>query len=91
MGPYEIFKQVRKVAFELNLPTELIPVHLVFDVSILKKCVCNPLSILWNDGLGVDENLIYEEFSVEIRYFQNKNLRNKEVASVKISIGKPSS
>ncbi len=41
------------------------------------------MSILPIEGLGVDENLSYDEVPVKILDFQDK-LRNKEVASVKV-------
>ncbi|WMV14236.1 hypothetical protein MTR67_007621 [Solanum verrucosum] len=37
-----------------------------------------------NEGLGVKENLSYEEVSIEILVWQVWKLRNKEVASVKV-------
>ena len=83
VGPYEILKCVGKVAYELKLPIELAPVHPVFHISMLKKCIGDPVSILLLEGLGVNENLSYEEVPVEI-FDQVKKLRNKEVASVKV-------
>ncbi|WMV24925.1 hypothetical protein MTR67_018310 [Solanum verrucosum] len=82
--PYEILKRVGKLAYELKLPIELAPVHLVFHISMLKKCIGDPVSILPLEGLGVNENLSYEVVPVEILYRQVKKLRNKEVASVKV-------
>jgi len=84
VGPYEILKRVGKVAYELKLPIELAPVHPVFHISMLKKCIGDPVSILPLEGLGVNENLSYEEVPVEILDRQVKKLRNKEVASVKV-------
>ncbi|KAK4737356.1 hypothetical protein R3W88_001053 [Solanum pinnatisectum] len=84
VGPYQILKRVGKVAYELDLPNELAPIHPVFHVSMLKKCIGDPVSILPLEGLGVDENLSYEDVSVEIMDRQVKRLRNKEVASVKV-------
>ncbi|WMV58614.1 hypothetical protein MTR67_051999 [Solanum verrucosum] len=84
VGPYEILKRVGKVAYELKLPIELAPVHLVFHIFMLKKCIGDPMSILLLEGLGVNENLSYEEVLVEILDRQVKKLRNKEVSSVKI-------
>ena len=46
MGPYEVFQWVRKVSYELKLPSELASIHLVFHVSRLKKCFGDPVSIL---------------------------------------------
>ncbi|WMV29938.1 hypothetical protein MTR67_023323 [Solanum verrucosum] len=84
IGPYEILKCVEKVTYELKLPIKLAPVYPVFHISMLKKCIGDPVSILPLEGLGVNENLSYEEVSVEILDRQVKKLRNKEVASVKV-------
>ncbi|WMV50283.1 hypothetical protein MTR67_043668 [Solanum verrucosum] len=83
-GLYQILTRVGKVAYELDLPSELALVHLVFHDSMLKKCIGDPVSILPLEGLGVDENLSYEEVSVEILDRQVKKLRNKKVVSVKV-------
>ncbi|KAK4716100.1 hypothetical protein R3W88_014438 [Solanum pinnatisectum] len=84
VGPYQILKCIGKGAYELDLPSELAPVHPVFHVSMLKKCIGDPVSILPLEGLGVNESLSYEEVPVEILDLQVKRLRNKEVASVKV-------
>ena len=75
MGPYEIFERVRKVSYELILPSKLALTHLVYHVYMLKKCVGDPESILPIEGLGVQENLSYEEVSVQILNRQVKKLR----------------
>ncbi|KAH0670724.1 hypothetical protein KY285_025700 [Solanum tuberosum] len=84
VGPYQILKRIGKVAYELYFPNELAPVHPVFHVSMLKKCIGDPVSIIPLEGLGVDESLSYEEIFVEILDRQIKRLRNKEVAFVKV-------
>ncbi|KAH0644862.1 hypothetical protein KY284_032746 [Solanum tuberosum] len=84
VGPYQILKRIGKVAYELDFPNELAPVHPVFHVSMLKKCIGDPVSIIPLEGLGVDESLSYEEIFVEILDRQVKRLRNKEVAFVKV-------
>ena len=66
IGPYEILQRVGNVAYELKLPQNLSFVHLVFHISMLKKCLGDPTSILPVKGLGVDEKLSYEEVIVEI-------------------------
>ncbi|XP_015068747.1 uncharacterized protein LOC107013322 [Solanum pennellii] len=83
MDPYQVLKRVCKVSYELELPNELAQDHPVFHVSMIKKCIGNPVSILPLQGLGVDENISYEEVPFEILDRQVKRLRNKEVASVK--------
>ena len=84
VGPYEILQIVGQAAYELKLPSELALVHQVFHISMLKKCIGDPESILPIEGLGTKDNLSYEEDLVKILDRQVKKLRNKEVASVKV-------
>ncbi|KAK4707065.1 hypothetical protein R3W88_033363 [Solanum pinnatisectum] len=83
-GQYQIVRYVGKVAYELDLPNELASVHPIFHVSIFKKCVGDPTSIVPLEGLEVKENLSYEEVPIEILDRQVKKLGNKEVASMKV-------
>ena len=73
-----------EVIYELALPTELASVHPVFHVSMLKKCLGDPTSILPVEGLGVGEDFSYEKVPVEILDRQVKRLRNKEIATMKV-------
>ncbi|WMV24790.1 hypothetical protein MTR67_018175, partial [Solanum verrucosum] len=66
VGSYQILRCIGKVAYELELPNELALVHPIFHVSMLKKCVGDPTSIVPLEGLGVDEDLSYEEVHVKI-------------------------
>jgi len=84
VGPYQIFRCIGKVAYELDLPNDLASVHLVFYVSLLKKCIGDPISIVPLESLGKKDSLSYEEVPVEILDRQVRKLRNKEVASVKV-------
>ena len=59
VGPYEILQRVGKVAYELKLPSELASVHLVFHVSMIKKCINDPKFILPIEGLGMKDKLSY--------------------------------
>ena len=61
MGPYEILKQVGIVSYEFKLLSELASVNQVFHISMLKKCIGDPVFILSVEGFGVYENLSYEE------------------------------
>ena len=72
------------MAYELALLAERASVHPVFHVFILKKCLGDPASILPVEGLGVGEDLSYEEIPVEILDRQVKRLRNKEIATAKV-------
>ncbi|TMW94798.1 hypothetical protein EJD97_009786 [Solanum chilense] len=64
--PYEVLQRVGKVAYEFNLPSELALVNPVYHDSMVKKCLGDPVSILPIEGLGVEEDLSYEEVLVEI-------------------------
>ena len=68
----------------MNLLSELALVLPIFHVSMLKKCIVDPESILPIEGLGVKDNLSCEEVPVQILDRQVKKLRNKKVASVKV-------
>ena len=84
VGPYEILQRVGKVAYELKLPSKLASVHPLIHVSMLKKCIGDPESILPIEGLGIKHYLSYEEVLVQILDRQVKKLRNKELVSVTV-------
>lgn len=66
VDPYQILTRVKKVTYELDLLSELAPVHPVFNVSMFKKRIGDLVSILRLEGLAVDENLSYEVVPLEI-------------------------
>ncbi|XP_069155631.1 uncharacterized protein [Solanum lycopersicum] len=78
------FGRKRKLSPSWRCITELASVHVVFHVSMLKKCRGDPEPIVPVDGLGVNEDLSYAYVHVEILDRQVKRLRNKEVSTVKI-------
>ena len=84
IGPYRIIRKVGRVAYELDLPSELESVHLVFHVSMLRKCVGDPTKIVPIDDVQVTAKQTYEEVLIAILDRQVRRLRNKEVASVKV-------
>ena len=46
VGPHDILQSACKVDYDLKLFSELASVYSVFDVSMLKKIIANPESIL---------------------------------------------
>src|SRR5687767_12569690 len=84
IGPNKVLRRIGKVAYELDLPSELAMVHPVFHVSMLRKFIGDENIIVPLQDVQIEENLSYEELPVEIVDRQVKWLRNKEIASVKV-------
>lgn len=84
IGPYRILSRFGKVAYELELSKELASAHAVFHVSLLKKCIGDPASIVPRVGVGDSLSFFYEKVPVEVLDRQIRRLRNKEVALVKV-------
>jgi len=84
VGPYRVTQRIGQVAYRLELPPEMSLVHPVFHVSMLKKVVGDPSTIVPIEAIEVNEELSYEEIPVAILDRQVRKLRNKEVASVKV-------
>ncbi|WMV50577.1 hypothetical protein MTR67_043962 [Solanum verrucosum] len=77
IGPYRISKRVGNAAFELELPQELAAVHLVFHISMLKKCTGDPSLIIPTKDIGIKESLPYEEIPVQILESPSSQVENK--------------
>ncbi|XP_027768513.1 uncharacterized protein LOC114074719 [Solanum pennellii] len=84
IGPYQIVRRIGKVAYELDLPSDLEAVHPVFHVSMLRKCIGDPSRVFPVDNVQVTEELSYEEKPVAILDRQVRRLGTKDVASVKV-------
>ncbi|WMV09830.1 hypothetical protein MTR67_003215 [Solanum verrucosum] len=84
IGPYRISKRVDKVAYELELSLKLAAVHLVFHVSMLKKCLSDPSLIVPTENIGIKDSLSYEKVTIQILDRQVHKLRTEEVVSAKV-------
>ena len=65
------------MVYELVLPAELAAVHSVFHISLLKKCVGDPASVVPLESVVVKDSISYEDVPVEILDRQVRRLRNK--------------
>ena len=81
--PFEIRSRVGEVAFRLVLPPELSRIHLVFHVSMLKMYIMDPSNVLQPQTVELSEDLTYEEYPVAIVDRQIRQLRTKEIPTVK--------
>ncbi|WMV29617.1 hypothetical protein MTR67_023002 [Solanum verrucosum] len=83
INPYRISKRTANVAYEWELPPELVVVHPVFHIYMLKNCMGDPSLIIPTENIGIKDNLSYEEIPIEILDRLVRKLRIKEVASFK--------
>lgn len=58
--------------------------HLVFSIKHLKKCVCDPPSIVPLETLVVKNSLTYVEVQVEILIKKFERLSKEQVSLVKV-------
>jgi len=84
LDPYKIIQQIGKVAYKLELPSRLEAVYSIFHVSMLRKCMGDPLSIVPIEDVQITETLSYEEIPIVILDRQVRTLRTKEVSSVMV-------
>ena len=84
LGPYEILEKVGNVNYRFALPPELLNVHNVFHVSMLRRYISDPSHVLSQEPLALDPDLSYEECPVQILDKRVKELRNKYIPLVKV-------
>ncbi|KAF3648996.1 hypothetical protein FXO37_19182 [Capsicum annuum] len=75
-----------KVAYELELPSDLPSVYSVFHVSLLKKFISDLAVVVPIQSIDVQNSLSYEEIPIKILDYQSHRFRNKEVPLVKINL-----
>ncbi|GKC73719.1 putative reverse transcriptase domain-containing protein, partial [Tanacetum coccineum] len=84
VGPFDIIKKVRPVAYRLDLPEELNGVHDTFHMSNLKKCLADPTMKVPLDEIRVDAKLNFVEEPMEILEREFKKLKHSRIAVVKV-------
>jgi hypothetical protein len=75
---------VGKFTYRIALPLDLIRMHDVFHVSMLRKYIANPDLIVEHKLLGIQEGLTYVEEPMKIVDKKEQVLRTKTIPIVKV-------
>ncbi|KAL8093417.1 hypothetical protein AgCh_035336 [Apium graveolens] len=84
IGPFEVLKQVGKMAYELALPPQMQHLQNVFQVSLLKKYNVDASHVIELEPVEIQQDLSYVEQPVRILDRKQKTLRNKVVPLVRV-------
>ena len=84
IGPYMIVERIGKVAYRLELPSDIDRIHDVFHVSMLRKYIPDPSHLLTEQLVEIQENLTYKEEPVQILDRREQVLCNKTILLVKV-------
>lgn len=67
------------MVYMLELLMKINMIHPIFHVSILRKSIGDPNSLVPLEDVSIEENLIYEDDPANILNWQVKRMRNKEL------------
>ncbi|KAI3802190.1 hypothetical protein L1987_30320 [Smallanthus sonchifolius] len=84
VGPFKILERIGKVAYKLDLPSELSNVHPTFHVSNLKKCLADENLHIPLDEVRIDEKMHFVEKPVEIIDREVRKLKRSRIPIVKV-------
>jgi hypothetical protein len=84
IGPFKILEQRGEVAYQLELPTQLMDVHDVFHVSQLRKCLRVPEEQMPLEELTIGKDLTYQEYPVKILDTSEKVTQNNRYNMCKV-------
>ncbi|KAL8097505.1 hypothetical protein AgCh_030581 [Apium graveolens] len=84
IGPFEVLRQVGKVAYELALPPQMQHLHNVLHVSLLKKYNADASHVIELEPVEIQPDLSYVEQPVRILDRKERMLRNKVVPLVRV-------
>nr|AAT85135.1 putative polyprotein [Oryza sativa Japonica Group] len=84
VGPNRILERRGKVAYQLELPSNMVGIHDVFHVSQLKKCLRVPEEQASSEHIDIQENLTYVEKPIRILETSERRTRNKVIRFCKV-------
>ena len=84
IGPFEVLERVGTISYRLVLSPNLLGVHAVFHVFMLRKYTPDPTHVMDWGELVADANGAFEEGPMRIMDSQDQVLRHKTVRLVKV-------
>nr|GFC40945.1 hypothetical protein [Tanacetum cinerariifolium] len=84
IGPFEILECIGEVSYRLVLPPQLLHVHDVFHVSLLRGYHYHPLHVSSYPFDRIQPDMSLSEEPESILYRQERVMRNKTIPFVKI-------
>ena len=88
LGPFQILKCVRSVAYQMALPPNLSNLHDIFHASRLRKYHSDPSHLHEPENVQLREDLTFNLLPSQIVDRGAKQLRNKTVPLVKVAWGR---
>ncbi|XP_069147120.1 uncharacterized protein [Solanum lycopersicum] len=79
IGPYRIFKRIGNLVYELELLQDLVAVHPIFHIFMLKKFMGDPSFIVPTENVGINDSFSYEAIPVHILDRQVRKLRTRKL------------
>jgi hypothetical protein len=79
IGPFPILEKCGIVAYKLNLPPFLAGVHDIFHMLELKKCLNEPVAIVWPEMTPLKADLSYPEHPIKVLDQKDRVMRNKTI------------
>ena len=84
IGPFPVMSKVGTIAYQLELPPELLEVHNVFHVSQLRRCMPTPEKKTDMSELELAKDLTYEEKPFRILDDMERVTRSKAINFYKV-------